>query len=226
MIQFNLLPDVKLEYVRAQRTKHTVISAALIVTASTFLIFLMLFLTVNVIQKKTMRDMTRDVAKYSAQLKNTPDLNKILTIQNQLRALPDLHAKKPAASRTFKFIEQITPAEVALTNFVDDYAANTMTITGQAAGLDKVNTFVDTLKYTKFNAQNADTAKAFSGVVLTQFTRSSTGTTFVITTSYNPALFDNASTSVSLTVPNQVSTPSVVDQPTTLFKKAITNGAN
>ena len=226
MIQFNLLPDVKLEYVRAQRVKQTVVSIALIAAGSAFLIFLMLFLTVNVVQRKNLNDMTRDVKKYSTQLKNTPDLNKILTIQGQLRTLPDLHAQKPAASRTFKFIEQITPAQVVLTNFADDYAANTMTITGQAVSLDRVNTFVDTLKYTKFSAQNVTDQKAFSGVVLSQFTRSTTSTTFVITANYDRALFDNSSTNLTLTVPNQVSTPSVVNQPATVFKKVTNNGNN
>lgn len=223
MIQFNLLPDVKLEFVRTQRIKRTVISASVIATGSAFLIFLILFLAVNVAQKKHMSDQNKDIKKYSTELKNTPDLDKILTIQSQLKSLPSLHSQKVAASRTFRYIQQITPTNVTLSDFTADYVENTMSITGQASGLDRVNAFVDTLKYTKYTDGKLSGQPAFSQVVLSQFTRSASATTFTITTSYDPAIFDNASAYVNLTIPNGVTTPSVVEQPTDIFQKADTN---
>lgn len=219
MIQFNLLPDVKLEYVKAQRTKHTVISAAMIAAGSAFVIFLLLFLTVNVVQKKSMSDLNTDIKKYNTQLKNTPDLDKILTIQSQLSTLPSLHAGKAAAGRTFTFIQQLTPANVTLSDFTADYSANTLTITGQSNNLDKVNTLVDTLKFTKYADKNVSGQTAFSSVVLSQFTRAASGTTFTITLNYAPAIFDNAA-EVTLSVPNTISTRSVVEQPADIFKQA------
>ena len=95
MIQFNLLPDVKLEYVKAQRTKSTVISASFIAAGSAFAIFLLLFLIVNVVQRKSTSDLNKDIKKYHSQLTSTPDLAKIVTIQSQLKALPGLHEAKP-----------------------------------------------------------------------------------------------------------------------------------
>ena len=226
MIQFNLLPDVKLEYVRVQRLKHTVISGAVLAASGAFAIFLLLFVTVNVVQRQALSAKSNDIKKYSAELKNTPDLNKILTIQNQLAALPGLHAQKPATSRLFSFIQQITPQNVLLTDFADDYVANTMVITGQTTSLDRVNTFVDTLKYTKYADKTTTDGKAFTSVVLSQFARSSTATNYTITATYVPALFDNASPAVALTVPFVISTQSVTDQPVTIFQKATTNATN
>jgi hypothetical protein len=81
MIQFNLLPDVKLEFVRAQRVKHAVVSGAVIASGAAFLIFLLLFIAVHVVQTKMIHDQTADIKKYSEEIKNTPDLEKILTIQ-------------------------------------------------------------------------------------------------------------------------------------------------
>lgn len=225
MIQFNLLPDVKLEYVRAQRVKHTVISAALIAAGSTFLIFLLLFLAVNVLQKKNISDLTGDIKSYNNQLKSTRDLDKILTIQSQLKKMPELHAEKVAASRTFKYIQQITPAGVTLTEFTDDYVANTVTITGQTASLDKVNTFVDTVKFTKYSDKDVVGQKAFSGVVLSQFTRSTDATTFTISASYEPTIFDNANSGVSLAVPSGITTTSITGQPANIFSKTDTNSS-
>lgn len=226
MIQFNLLPDVKLEYVRVQRIKHTVISASIIAAGSAFAIFLLLFVTVHVFQKKNMSDLSGDITKYSTQLKNTPDLDKILTIQNQLGALPELHSQKAAASRTFKYIQQITPAGIEFTDLTTDYAANTMTIQGQAPSLDKLNVFADTMKFTKYTDKNVASEKAFKDVVLSQFTRSTTGTTFTLTATYDPMLFNYDNTDVSLTIPNAITTPSVVNQPAALFKKPVTNKDN
>jgi Tfp pilus assembly protein PilN len=224
MIQFNLLPDVKLEYVRAQRTKHTVISTAVIAAGSAFLIFLLLFLAVHVVQAKSINDLNNDIKKYSTQLKNTPDLDKILTIQSQLAVLPKLHADKAAASRTFTFIQQITPPTVTLTDVTTDYAAHTITITGLSASLDNVNTLVDTMKFTKYSTKDTTDQKAFTGVVMSEFTRVTKSATFTVTANYDPAIFDNAS-DVSLKVPNGISTSSVVGQPTNLFQKTVTPDA-
>jgi len=227
MIQFNLLPDVKLEYVKAQRTKHTVITSALMAAGSAFVIFLLLFLVVNVVQSKSIRDLDSDITTYSNKLKNTPDLAKILTIQSQLAALPGLHSEKPAASRTFQFLQQLTPVDVTISELTIDYTANTISINGQSKSLDKVNTLVDTLKFTTYTEGSTNDEKAFSDVVLSEFTKTATTTTYGVTASFKPVIFDNA-VSPRLIVPQLKSTRSVIEQPTELFKKSVvdTNESN
>lgn len=224
MIQFNLLPDVKLEYVRAQRTKHTVISVAVISAASAFVIFLLLFLIVNLVQKKSLNDLNADIKQYNGQLAAIPDLPKVLTIQSQLSSLTGLHAAKPAATRSFTYIQQITPKDVAISDMTIDFEASSVTITGQTSDLEKVNIFVDTLKFTNFNSDGGSNKKAFSDVVLAQFTKSLTGSTYSITASFDPVIFDNT-VKISLVVPNTVSTRSVVEQPQDIFKKQSTTPA-
>lgn len=219
MIQFNLLPDVKLEYVKAQRTKHTVIGASMIAAGSTFVIFLLLFLVVNVVQKKSISDLNGDIKEYSAELKRTPDINKMLTVQSQLAVLPGLHADKVAATRNFKFIAQLTPSDVKLTKYIVDYVEGTVAIEGTSPSLDKVNTLTDTLKFTTFKSGQDSGDRAFNGVVLSQFTRSDKDTTFTVTANYNPAIFDNGQ-EVTLSIPSTISTRSVTEQPTELFTPA------
>ena len=222
MIQFNLLPDVKLEYVKAQRVKHTVVSAALIAAGSAFVIFLLLFLIVNVVQKKSLSDANDDIKKYQTTLKNTPDLAKILTIQNQLGALPGMHADKVATSRTIQFLGQLTPAAVTVSECAVDYTASTISISGQTTGLDKVNALVDTMKFTTYGTGESTGDKAFSDVVLSQFSKTSDATTFTVTATFVPEIYNNA-LDARLNIPNTVSTRSVVEQPSDLFKKAPTN---
>ncbi len=219
MIQFNLLPDVKLQYVKAQRIKRTVVGSALIATAATFMLFLLLFLTVHLVQKKSMNDLNGDIKKYSSELKQTKDLNKILTIQNQLSSLGGLHDQKAVASRMFGLMQQVTPADVTINELNTDYAEGTISITGQAQGLNRVNTFADTLKFATFTTPESQQEKAFSDVVLSQFSRGESDTTYTITTAFNQALFSSAS-DITLTVPKTVTTRSVVEQPAAIFKAA------
>jgi hypothetical protein len=221
MIQFNLLPDVKIEYVKAQQTKRLVVGIALIATASSFAIFLLLFLIVHGAQHKNMSDLSKDITKYTAQLQGTKDLNKILTIQNQLGALNGLHDQKVAASREFGFFQQLTPSDVAISRLATDFTSNTMTIVGAAPSLDRVNTFTDTLKFATFSDGGSDSAKAFSNVVLSQFGRDDISTTYTITLSFAPTLFTNDGNK-TLTVPHTVTTRSITEQPSAIFQKLTT----
>lgn len=222
MIQFNLLPDVKLEYVKAQRTKRLVMSFAVIATVSSFVLFLLLFIAVHGVQKKGMGDLDSDIKKYSNELKAIPDLDKILTIQNQVGSLDGLHDNKVVASRIFGLVQQTTPADVTISDYGIDFTADTMTISGGAPSLDKVNTYVDTLKFATFTKDGASDAKAFSNVVLSQFGRSDVGTTYSVTLSYDPALFSSEQ-EIRLVIPRgTVTTRSVVEQPAALFQSVDT----
>lgn len=218
MIQLNLLPDVKLQYLKAKRLQGLVMSVSTILIIASLAIFILLVGTVNVLQKKNIHDLDRDISSYTKQLQDTPDLNKVLTVQNQLRALPDLHDQKAVASRVFGFLKQLTPKEASISQLSTDYTQHTMTITGNAKSLDIVNTFVDSIKFTTFKQADGSKADAFSSVVLSQFSRNNAGASFTITLSYDPAIFDSAH-DVQLKVPNIISTRSAIEQPTDLFKK-------
>lgn len=218
MIQFNLLPDVKLEYVKAQRTKRTVMSMALIATAASFVLFALLFLTVHVVQKTSIKNLDKDIDTYTRELRETPDLNKILTIQNQLGSIGGLHTDKVVASRATTIVEQVTPANVTIGSMLIDYEAGTFTVTGKADGLDKVNTFVDSLKFTTFDTKDEQGQNAFTKVVLSQFTRDDQGTTYTITSAYDPDLFSGRN-DIALVVPKTPTTRSILEQPAVLFDR-------
>lgn len=225
MIQFNLLPDVKLEFVRAERIKHAVVSGAIIASGVALAIFLLLIIAVHAVQQKIINDQTAEIKKYSNELKNTPNLDKILTIQNQLSALPGLHAEKPSANRTFNLIQQMTPSTVALTDVTIDFEANTASFSGVSTSLGAMNTMADTIKYTNF-VVSGKSKRAFSNVVVSEFSRNAKESTFTINSSYDPEIFDNT-VELTFSVPSGVSTPSVIGQPTTqLFTKPTNESTN
>lgn len=220
MVQFNLLPDIKIQYLRARRQKQLVSLISIITIVTCVTVLAVLVSVVFVLQKKNLSDLGKDITVASDELKGTPDLTKMLTVQNQLKALPSLHEDKPAASRIFGYLTQSTPAAASISRFNVDFEAGTMTVSGSANNLVTVNTFADTLKFTSYHTKNAQTEekKAFTSVVLSSFGRDSQGASYTITFSFDPIIFSETE-EVTLTVPNKITTRSQTEQPAALFQE-------
>ncbi len=201
MVQFNLLPDIKLQYVKARRTKHLITFVSIIVGGTALGVMLFSLLFVKVIQKQSLDHINTDIKKYSKTLKDTKDLNTILTVQNQLSTLTTLHENKPVASRVFIYLSQVTPAAVSLNQLNVDFTAHTLTVGGSAQSLDSIKLYTDVLKNTRYTVKSETAAtKAFSNVVLASFAVSDKGPTYSITMSYDQNIFD-VKQDVTLTVP-------------------------
>lgn len=218
MIQFNLLPDIKIQYLKAKRQKHVIVLVATIATLASLGIFILLLTTVFVLQKKNISDLNKDIKASSEELKSVDDLNKILTVQNQLGALTGLHDEKVVSSRLLDYLTQVTPANTSVSKLEVDYATNTMVITGNAPALAIVNTYADTLKFTKFvTGENTEERNAFSEVVLSSFNRDNKGTTYEVSLKFDPSIFEN-SEQVALKVPKIITTRSETDKPAETFQ--------
>lgn len=228
MIQFNLLPDIKLEYIKARRTKRMVMLISFVVTGVSVALIVLLFIGVNVVQRRHLSNLDNDISAKTEQLQNEQDIDKILTVQNQLNSLNGLHDTKPAANRLGTYLTQITPGEVSISELAVDFTAYTMTFDGSADAIKSVNTFVDTLKFSTYQIEgesNGDEPLTpFSNVVLASFNRSeesgSSGTTasYQITLTFDPAIFDTTK-NVKLTVPDQITTRSIIERPEPLFQQ-------
>lgn len=218
MIQFNLLPNVKLEYVRARRNKRMTLLVAVLIAGATLAIMVILFVGVQLVQKKYSTDLSKDIKSESSKLENTPDLNKILTIQNQLASLPALHDQKPVAPRLLNYVKQVTPAKVSIATMEIDFLTQTIKITGSADAISTVNKFADTLKFTTYKTDDAKEGNAFSEVVLSSFGRDEKGASYELSFKYDPIIFSNGSP-VALTVPpGKITTRSETEKPEALFQ--------
>lgn len=219
MIQFNLLPDIKIQYLKAKRQKHLVLFGSAVVMIASVTVLILLASYVFGVQKKSISDLTSDIETASEELQSTPDLNKILTVQNQLNVLPGLHNEKPVANRVFNYLNQATPVEASIARMEVDFAGSTMSLTGSANSLETINKFVDTLKFTNFTTSNNKESKpAFSDVVLATFGRDSDGANYTIDLSFDPEIFSEV-VNVKLSVPNIITTRSEVEQPDVLFEE-------
>lgn len=222
MIQLNLLPDVKMEYVRAQRSRRLMTTVSILVTAVSVGL-LVLMLAANGLQKKHLNDLSTDIQERSRELAKQPQIDRILTVQNQLSSLNSLHEQKPAAAKMLEYMNQVTPSQVAINNLRVDLTAQTITIIGSADAISSVNKYVDTLKFTTYKIKGEDGSQpAFTDVVLTSFgidSENSNGkpASYTIDLKYDPVILDITQVT-TLTVPKQTTTRSELARPTELFE--------
>jgi Tfp pilus assembly protein PilN len=203
MIQFNLLPDIKIQYLKARRQKHLVMLGSTVVVIFSVAVLAILITVVFGLQKKNISDLSRDINSKSSQLQGTQNLSRMLTVQNQLTSLTALHDNKPVVTRLYSFITQVTPASASISRLDIDFQKNTISMTGAADSLSTINSFTDALKFATYHTVvNSKVEKpSFSAVVLSTFSRSDKGASYTITLSFDPALFSEQS-DVVLTVPN------------------------
>lgn len=224
MIQFNLLPDIKLEYIKARRTKRMIMLIAFIVSGSAVGLFVLLLVTVHGFQKTHINNLTDDINAKKAELDQIKDLDKILTIQNQLNSLGGLHDQKPVVTRFYTYLPQLVPAKtgnqiLTLSDVTVSFTDTTMSFSGSADSLATINKFVDTLKFATFENQDGADINAFSEVKLSSHGTQEGENSYKIDLKFDPLIFDS-SQDIQLKVPDIISTRSETEKPSEeLFKQ-------
>ncbi|MBI2589282.1 hypothetical protein HYW35_03745 [Candidatus Saccharibacteria bacterium] len=191
-IQFNLLPDVKLQFDKAKRVQNLVFRVATAASATMLGLFLVMLVVVHVVQKSQLSSAAKAQDTLSSQLSNIPNLGQIITIQNQLKTLVGLHQAKHVSSRIFTYLPQVTPSNASIGKLDIDLAGSTMSISGNADSQKTVNTFIDTLKFTTYMVGDQDTPhSAFTSVVESTFAINATNVSYTLDISFDPQLFAN-----------------------------------
>lgn len=149
MIEINLIPDVKQELLKAQRTRAAVISTSILV--SIIAGGLVVALSLYVFGVQTVRSSLLDgqITDGNNKLSQVEDLSKILTIQNQLTKISELNANKNIDSRVFDMLSAVTPAgsnSVQFSQISIDSETTTIRLEGQTATYDSMEIFKKTVE--------------------------------------------------------------------------------
>jgi Tfp pilus assembly protein PilN len=206
MIQFNLLPNVKAEFIKVRKTKRLVLLLSSSIIGISLGVVVILAVVVFVWQNQDLKNLDKNIKSYSSDLRSQTDINKVLTVQNQLSSIDRLHGDKPEVARVFEYLTQVTPSKITVATLSVDFVAPTVSITGQAPSLEEVNKYVDTLKFTTIGNEDKGVSdetdtKAFSQVVLSAYSLDIRGASFTISLAYDPKIFDSSETNLKLTVP-------------------------
>lgn len=229
MISINLLPDVKLEFLKTQKIKYRFISLAVIISIICLALLLLMAIYVKGIQPAQLNSAKNKVKESAAKLSSDPDNFKVVTLQNQLTALNTINSQKPLVSRSFDYMQSIVSPSVSLTSISNDLATKKITIQATTDTLKTANEFSDTLKHAKFEYRDANgqkqTTQPFSAVEFTGLSKGdgtsaenkNTTVSFSVVFQYDPILFSPENTDTRLTVP--LLSTAQINQPTAVGAK-------
>lgn len=224
MIQLNLLPDVKKEFLKTQRLKRNIISLSLLIVIIAVGLVVLLAIYVHGFQPFARDKLQEDIDRYTSELQQKQDINKILTVQNALNVIPELHNSTYDNSHMFEYLKVIIPNGTRLSRLNIDHDTGTMTINGRSTDYKNLNIFVDTLKNAQFEYSNSSNqtqnAKPFTDVTIDSASTArgnQSGVNFTITLDFNEEIFDTTNSGVKMTVPKITITQGFVS-PEDLFE--------
>ncbi len=228
MIQINLLPDIKVEYLRSQSSKQKVTAGAVIITISALALSGLLLFYVFVIQAAQMALVDQSIKDNYAKINKVQNLDKYLTVQNQLSALPSLHDEKGSLSRLKNYLTVLNPSapnNVRLSNVRVNTDVRTLLIQGETASFEAFNVFIDTLRNAKVEYTNEGETQStlmFEQVSIDSSNISSDkgdDVNFSLTLTYDEVIFDAKVTGVQPKVPTIKTTQSITNSPS-VFEEA------
>lgn len=208
MIQLNLLPDVKKDYLKSQRMKRNIITFSILGSIVIAGLVMLLALYVHGAQRLARNQLQGDIDKSSKELSSLKDISKILTVQGALAALPTLHDQKYINSRLFEYLKVLVPNDVSLSKIEMDHKTRTLKVSGRSTEYKTLNVFVDTIKTSELT-RGADDARSklvpFKNVTVTSATKSPDpqrpGIEFVVTMQYDTAIFNAKTKKPTMAVP-------------------------
>lgn len=232
MIQINLLPDIKIQYQKTRRTQAKVISGAILACIIAIGAVVLVALWVYGVQNIQKAQLKKTIDTRYNELRSIKDIDKYVTVQNQLTKISGLHANKMILSRFLDVVAKLNPKapnNVRLSMLSVDTTTTTFTMDGETDTYTGLETFRDTLRNAKLSYAVTDTeGKAGEPIVGSLFTPESVTiisqglgkkadgsavVSFKISVQYDPKVFARDSTNIVVSVPTKDTTQSKQDTP-------------
>ena len=220
MIELNLLPDVKQEFLRTQAQKRLVVSLMIIVSIAAGVIVLVLFFVGYLVQPGLRLLSEGDIKTKASSLQHDKNLPRDLTIQNQLSTITELHQQKGVYDRFFDYFTSLNPQapnNISISDATIDAVGGTISIEASAANYQAIAVFQDTLKNAQLNYVDADTGSSKKTPLFTAISISQAGlgqdskgaeiASFKADLTYDPNAFSWTAENTSVSVPNKTTTP-------------------
>ena len=165
MIEINLLPNVKRELLKTRAMRNRVISISFLVGGASIVAVVVLALVLGsqiageAVQNGVIKDR-------NDKLMAVEDLNKVVTIQNQLTKINEQHSRKKINSRIFDVVTAVNPVAPNNVSFSDikvNPESKTITLEGSAVnGYSALETLKKTILNTKVQTTDGDKSSEVS----------------------------------------------------------------
>lgn len=165
MIQLNLVPDVKLELIKAQQHRNIVISSAIVVMIASVGVLVLLGFIIGG-QALYTNNLTSQIKDKDQEFRKIADIENTVTVQNQLTSIQSTHEQKAMTSRVFNMLleasAQGTDNSVTLNSFSVDTATSTIALVAQTdtRGFDAAEVFRKNIEGMKMFYVEADPEEA------------------------------------------------------------------
>ena len=196
MLQVNLLPDVKKEFIKAKRQRNLVMTVCIMASlgAGAVVVVLGVIMGGQQIHKNIlMGNVDRDKQTIQNAQENK-QLNEYLTVQNQLSQIDSLKESQPILSRLFDYIQELNPADpngvelssVRMTAGGNTAAADTTTgaaaesggtieLNGLTANFASLNVYKTTLQRTEITYSDGEDGDSVTELLFTSVTVNEAG---------------------------------------------------
>ena len=165
MIEINLLPNVKRELLKTRAMRNRVISISFLVGGASIaaVVVLALILGSQIAAEAVQNGVIKDK---NDKLMAVEDLNKVVTIQNQLTKINEQHSRKKLNSRIFDVVTAVNPVAPNNVSFSDikvNPESKTITLEGSAVnGYSALETLKKTILNTKVQTTDGDKSSEVS----------------------------------------------------------------
>lgn len=165
MIEINLLPNVKRELLKTRAMRNRVISISFLVGGASIaaVVVLALILGSQIAAEAVQNGVIKD---RNDKLMAVEDLNKVVTIQNQLTKINEQHSGKKINSRIFDVVTAVNPVAPNNVSFSDikvNPGSKTITLEGSAVnGYSALETLKKTILNTKVQITDGDKSSEVS----------------------------------------------------------------
>jgi Tfp pilus assembly protein PilN len=238
MIEINLVPDVKQEFIKAQKIRSRVIAGAIMVGIISIGVVALMAFYIYAIQAGRNYLADESIKSSSKAYLKTADLSKTLTIQNQLTKISALNDDKKVDSRIFDLLNAIIPPapnDVQVSDLTIDSTTNTITINGQASNsYAALEVFKKTIagasvKYSDGTSETqSKTLASDISTTNTSYGEDSSGKKvlkFTLSFAYVPELFSPQSKNVSIVITaNGNATDSYLGVPKSIWANGSSGG--
>lgn len=231
MIEINLVPDVKQELIHAQRVRMSVMSISTVIGLVAIGVVIVMGLLLGVQGARGLL-LDNSISANSKKLEQVPDINKTLTIQNQLDQIATIHDSEHVNSRIFSVLTSLaqngSEGAIQYSSVAIDSSSNTVTVQAQTPTFNGLDAYKKTLaatqfQYTTSGSSSPTTESLASNIGISNQTQAqdSTGNkvvTFTLSFTYDNALVSPSSQNAKTILPQATNaTDSYKGIPASLF---------
>lgn len=153
MIEVNLIPDIKREFLRTKMLRNFVITLSMLIGGASIAVLVILGMVVGG-QSIAEGIQDNEIKNQEKTLLGIEDLDKTVTLQHQLGTIGQMHQDKNIDSRLFNVLSAINPAEqnyAKISNLKYDPSKKTISLEGWTENHVSLEAFKKTILNTKIH---------------------------------------------------------------------------